>query len=69
MNNDLTKAGKNDFEKYFSELMNNAVFGNAMENVGEHLGIKLITTEKGRNYLVLEPNYNATKFFSEICWL
>ena len=32
--------------------------------VSEHRGIKLVTTEKW-NYLVLEPNYQTTKFFTE----
>ena len=27
--------------------------------------IKLITTERRINYLVSEPNYNTTKFFTE----
>ena len=27
--------------------------------------IKLVTTERRRNYLVLEPNYHTTKFFKE----
>ena len=26
---------------------------------------KLVTTEKKRNYLVSEPNYHTTKFFTE----
>ena len=42
--------------------MNNAVFGKTMKNVKD---IKLVTTEKRRNYLVLEPNYQNTKFFTE----
>ena len=44
--------------------MNNAVFGKTMDNVRKHRDIKLVTTEK-RNYLVLELNYHATKFFTE----
>ena len=27
--------------------------------------IKLVTTERRRNYLVSEPNYRTTKFFAE----
>ena len=45
--------------------MNNAVFGETMKYVRKHRDIKLITTERRRNYLVSEPNYHATKFFTE----
>ena len=36
-----------------------------MENVRKHRDIKLVTTEKRRNYLLSEPNQHTTKFFSE----
>ena len=62
MNTELKKA-KNGFEKYFFKLMNNSVSGKTVENVKEHRDIKLITTEKWKNYLVSEPNYHTTKFF------
>ena len=65
MYTDLRKKAKNDFKKYFFKLMNNAVFGKTMENVRKHRDIKLETTEKRRNYLVSEPNYHTTKFFTE----
>ena len=45
--------------------MNNAVFGKTVENVRKHRNIKLVTTERRRNYLVAEPNYHTTKFFTE----
>ena len=45
--------------------MNNAVFGKAMENVRKHRAIKLVTTEKRRNYLVFKSNYHTTKLFTE----
>ena len=45
--------------------MNNAVFGKAIKNVRKHRHFKLVTTERRRNYLVSEPNYHTTKFFTE----
>ena len=45
--------------------MNNAAFGKTMENVRKHRDIKLVPTERRRNYLVSETNYQTTKFFSE----
>ena len=43
--------------------MNNAVFVKTMENVRKHGDIKLVATERRRNYLVSESNYPTTKFF------
>ena len=36
-----------------------------MENVRKHRDIKLVTTETTRNYLVSEPSYQTTKFFTK----
>ena len=36
-----------------------------MENVRKQRNIKLVTTERRINYLVSEPNYHTTKFFTE----
>ena len=54
-----TKKSKNNFEKDFFNLMNNAIFGKAMENVTKYRDIKLGTTESRGNYLVSEPNYQT----------
>ena len=61
----LSTEAKNDFERDFFKLMNNAVFGKTMENVKKHRDIKLVTTDKRRNQLVSEPNYHTAKYFSE----
>ena len=45
--------------------MNNAVFKKTMENIRNHRDIKFITNDAKRNYLMSEPNYHATNFFSE----
>ena len=65
MNTKLRQKIKSNFEKDFLKLINNALFRKTMENVGKHRNIKLVTTERRRNYLVSEPNYHTTKFFTE----
>ena len=65
INTKLRKKQKNNFESDFFKLMNNAVFGKAIENVRKHRNIKLVTTKRRRNYLVSEPKYHTTKSFTE----
>ena len=46
--------------------MNDTVFGKEnIENLRKYRYIKLVTTERRKNYLVSEPNYRTTKFFTE----
>ena len=56
---------KNDFEKDFCKFMNNEGFAKIMESMGKHRDIKLVTTERRRNYLVSESNYHTATFFTE----
>ena len=66
MNTKLRRVGKNDdLEKDFFNVLNNSVFGKAMKNVRKHRNIKLVTKNKRKNYLVSQPNYHATKWFSK----
>ena len=58
MNTKLRQKAKNNFEKDFFKLMNDAVFGKTMENVRKHRNIKLVTTEWRGNNLVSQRNYH-----------
>ena len=65
MNTKLRQKLKNEFEKYFFELMKNAIFRKTVENERKYRDIKLVTTERRKNYLVSKPNYHTTKLFTE----
>ena len=65
MNTELRKISKNDFEKDFFKLMNNAVFGKTVENVRNHRDIKQVITDKKKSKLVSEPNYHTMNYISE----
>ena len=54
-----------DMNTDLSNKLNHAIFGNVIKNVRKHRGIKLVTTELRRNYLVSEPNDHTRKFFAE----
>ena len=45
--------------------MTNAVFWKTMEAVRKNIDIKLVATDKTRNQLVSEPNYQTVKHVSE----
>lgn len=54
-NTEMRKNAKNEFEKDFFKLMNNAVFGKTMENVKNRINIHATTS-----------NENAIKWFSKV---
>ena len=64
MNTELRKKTQNEFEKNVFKLLNNSVFGKAMESVRNHRDIKLVTSDKRRKRLVSEPNYHSHIKFS-----
>ena len=62
----LRQKTKNNFEKDFFKLINNSVYGKTIENVWKHRDIKLVTTERRRNYLVSEPTYLLQSFTHKV---
>ena len=45
--------------------MKNAIFRKTVENERKYRDIKLVATERRKNYLVSKPNYHTTKLFTE----
>ena len=65
-NTKLRSQAKNNFEKDFFKLMNNSVFGKAMENIRNRVNVKLVTTKEQLKKLAAKPNFKGPpKIFSE----
>ena len=65
MYTDLRKKQKKVLKNIFLSWWIIKFLEKTTENVWKHRDIKLVTTEKRRNYLVSEPKYHTTKFFKE----
>ena len=64
-NTQLRTKGKNDFEKDFFKLMNNAVFGKIKENIRKHRNIKLATNRETYLKTIMKPNHKSGVLFGE----
>jgi len=64
-NTEKRTLATNDYEKNFYKLMNNAEFGNTMENVGKRQKIRLATSWKQASKLINKPSFQRAEVFSE----
>ena len=64
-NTNKRREAKNDFEKDFFKLMNNAVFGKTMENLRKRVDVKLVNNEKKLMKWIARPTYVSSKIFNE----
>ena len=65
MNTELRTKAKDDSEKDIFNMVKNSVFGKSMEDVKKHRDIKLVTNDRRKCQLVLDPNCYTTKWISK----
>ncbi|KAJ4450849.1 hypothetical protein ANN_02280 [Periplaneta americana] len=65
LNTELRKNAKNNFEKDFFKLMNNAVFGKTMENVRKRPHFRLVSNDEKLKKLISKPYFLDRVIYAE----
>ena len=63
MKTKLRQKPKNNFEKDFFKLMNNAVFGKTMGKVRKHRNIKTCNNKKEKKFFIIKTELSHSKVF------
>ena len=64
----MQAKSSNEFKKNLYKLANNAIYGKTMENVRNHVDVKLCTKWEGRygaEALIAKPNFESRVIFDE----
>ena len=61
----MRAKSKNDFEKNFFKLMNNAFYGKTMLNKRKQIDVKLVNTYEKAQKLFNKSTFNSFKVFNE----
>ena len=64
-NTNKRKNAANSFEKDFFKLMNNSIFGKAMENLRKRISVKLVSNAKDFIRYISQPSFVSQEAFSE----